>query len=410
MNFRLLFFLLISCFLIQSCQSRYLAKKHTEFPDPVDTSSKPIDMQEKKRYTLNGVTADNLFDGARMNDFEIVDDDTYRVTILPENEPINKSPHFAFRLTALTDKEIDLEIYYGDYEHRYWPKLSHDGEHWMPIDSSDFDTLKAPNLATLRLNLTSDTLWVAAQELYNSAQVAEWIYDQCTASNVRHSIIGKSKLGRDLHCMDIYEGDPQKRETVVILSRQHPPEISGYLAMEAFVEELLDDNPISNDFRKRFRVLVYPLINPDGVDLGHWRHSAGGIDLNRDWAVYNQEEPKAVANHIVKTTKQGKNKVVVGLDFHSTQRDLYYTLPNNRKSNVYGFKDYWLHGIDNTFDDYSPDDRPGDINQPITKFWFYLQFGAEGITYEIGDETPRDFVKEKGRASAQELMKLLILR
>ena len=42
-------------------------------------------------------------------------------------------------------------------------------------------------------------------------------------------------------------------------------------------------------------VIVYPLMNPDGVDEGHWRHNTGGIDLNRDWAHYNQPETRQVA-------------------------------------------------------------------------------------------------------------------
>jgi len=45
---------------------------------------------------------------------------------------------------------------------------------------------------------------------------------------------------------------------------------------------------------------------------------------------------------------------------------------------------------------------------PVSKSWFHTQFGAVGITYEIGDSTPRDFIEEKGRTSALEMMKLLM--
>ncbi|NNF22220.1 MAG: hypothetical protein HKN67_09770, partial [Saprospiraceae bacterium] len=169
-------------------------------------------------------------------------------------------------------------------------------------------------------------------------------------------------------------------------------------------------NPLSNAFRRKFRILVYPLMNPDGVDLGHWRHNAGGIDLNRDWAKYAQDEVRVVANHIVHTTKKDKNSVILGLDFHSTQEDVYYTLTNNRQSEIFNFKDYWIYGIDSAFPEYTPDDQPYDLNQAITKGWFYLEFDAEGITYEVGDETPRSFVKQKAKVAADEMMKLLILR
>ena len=48
------------------------------------------------------------------------------------------------------------------------------------------------------------------------------------------------------------------------------------------------------------------------------------------------------------------------------------------------------------------------MGSAVSKNWFYSQFKAEGITYEIGDDTPRDLIKEKGKVSAQEMMKLLL--
>lgn len=151
-------------------------------------------------------------------------------------------------------------------------------------------------------------------------------------------------------------------------------------------------------------------MNPDGVDLGHWRHSAGGIDLNRDWQHFHQEEIAAVTNHIVTTTRKDKNKVLFGIDFHSTYKDLYYTHPEDYDPLVPGLKDLWLQGIDESLVSYTPDDRPGPLNRPISKGWFYVQLGAEGIVYEIGDETPREFIREKGKVAARELMQLLVLR
>ena len=74
------------------------------------------------------------------------------------------------------------------------------------------------------------------------------------------------------------------------------------------------------------------------------------------------------------------------------------------------FKDYWIQAIGNALPDYNPDDQPFPLNDPISKGWFYKQFDAESITYEIGDETPRDFIKLKAETAAREMMKLLILK
>ena len=395
--------------ILTSCKSVKL--QTFEFPNPVDTNSKEIAYQEKKTYNLNDLYfADNQFDGARLNNFELINDSTLVATILPENQPINSSPYYAFKLWSSKPAEVYLQLNYPTNKHRYWPKLSRDGMNWKPIDSANFKILGDSINAQLKVNLTKDTLWIAAQELNNSTHVAGWTKKRAEQTNVHFKMVGKSKLGKDLLMLDIYEGNPEKKDVVVILSRQHPPEVSGYMAMQAFVDELLNDNRLSKDFIKKYRILVFPLLNPDGVDLGHWRHNAGGIDLNRDWAYYRQDEPRTIANYIVKTVKESKNKVVLGLDFHSTQRDLYYSLSDENHSVIYPFKDYWIKGIDDALSNYTPADYPEPFNQPITKAWFFKQFGADSVTYEIGDETPRDFIKLKAEVAAREMMKLLILR
>lgn len=396
--------------LIFSCKTSGLLQQQTAFPKPVDTSSKEIEVQEKKEYVIGDVKADNLFDGARLNGFEQINDSTYRATISPENFPINHSAYFGFRISSEEKKSIDLELSYTEHNHRYIPKLSYDRKTWWPMDTLDFDTLKAPNLATLRIDIGPEKLYVCGQELCTSEDVKAWSSALADKAYVTMSVVGKSKQGRDMICLDICNGPKKDKPAILVIGRQHPPEVSGHIAMEAFVDQLFTENRLSKDFLKTHRVLVYPLMNPDGVDMGHWRHSTGGIDLNRDWSLFNQEETRVVTEHMVKTTKEYNNEVLVGLDFHSTQKDLYYTLTDNRPSSVYPFKDYWLQGIDDHFEHYTPDDRPYDLSTPISKGWFYLQFGAEGITYEVGDETPRDFVRKKGATAANELMKLLILR
>ncbi len=404
----LLLFLLIP-FLFSGCNGVKL--KTFEYPDPVDTSSRVINYQDKKVYTINdAIFADNQFDGARLNDFIQLNDSTFQVTILPENEPINQSPHFAFRIWAKQAQTIYLKLNYPTSGHRYIPKLSKDGAQWKPIDSLNYMLIDSAKNALIKLNLESEKLWVAAQELKTSTEAINWSKQIANHNDVRFNVIGKSKLNRDLVGLDIYSGDPKDKGVIVVLSRQHPPEVTGYLAMQSFVEELLKEHRLQKDFRNKYRILVFPLLNPDGVDLGHWRHNAGGIDLNRDWAYYRQEEVKTIVSYIVNKVNESKNKVILGLDFHSTQEDLYYSFSDDMHSSIYPFKDYWIRAIDDAIPNYIPDDQPFPLGSPISKGWFYKQFNAESLTYEIGDETPRDFIKLKAEVAAREMMKLLILR
>ena len=50
-----------------------------DFPKPVDTTDKAIQLQDKKVYeiTSKGIYADNQFDGARLNDFQWLNDNLY---------------------------------------------------------------------------------------------------------------------------------------------------------------------------------------------------------------------------------------------------------------------------------------------------------------------------------------------
>ncbi len=400
---------LLLIFLISACSSVKL--KTFEYPKPVDTFTREIQYQDKREYNINDVVfADNQFDGARLNGFEQLNDSTFQVTILPENEPINQSPHFAFRIWSKHSQTVYVKLNYPTSTHRYVPKRSTDGENWKPIDSTAYQLIDSAKNAFLKVSIDNKKLWIAAQELKTSTEATNWSKQIANHKDVRFKIIGKSKLKRDLVGLDIYNGDPTGKDIIVLLSRQHPPEVSGYLAMQSFVEELLEENRLQKDFRNNYRILVFPLVNPDGVDLGHWRHNAGGIDLNRDWAYYRQEEVKTVVQSIVDIANESKNKVILGLDFHSTQEDLYYSFSDDMHSDIYPFKDYWIGAIDNAIPNYTPDDQPFPLGTPISKGWFYKQFNAESLTYEIGDETPRDFIKLKAEVAAREMMKLLILR
>ena len=72
---QIIFFFSISILIFSSCKS-YQAKTY-DFPKPVDTTDKPIERQTKKQYSFpqQGVYADNLFDGARLNDFMFIQEE-----------------------------------------------------------------------------------------------------------------------------------------------------------------------------------------------------------------------------------------------------------------------------------------------------------------------------------------------
>lgn len=380
------------------------------FPDSVDTKSREIQYEKKQIFsdTIGGVFVTNNFSAGRLNDFKQIRGNLYTATITPENTPINMSPWYAFKLWSVEEKNIWVHFVYPHGRHRYVPKLSTDGENWQPINNTSF-TFIEDGTAIMNINVSSDTLWVAAQEIMESKRIGDWCQDVAKDERVSFSSIGESKQGRDLFYLDINNGKVKKKDIIAIFSRQHPPEVTGFKAMQSFVEELLS-NEQSEAFFKKYRVVVYPLLNPDGVDLGHWRHSTGGIDLNRDWAYYNQPETRQIADHLVNSVANAKGRMILGLDFHSTQKDVFYTLPdeNGAKTVIPWFKKPWLEGIEANIDNYKVNESADPIGQPVTKGWFYTQFNAEGVTYEVGDENDREFIDLKARVAAQQMMKVLL--
>lgn len=103
----------------------------------VDTTSRPIERQEKKTFAFeaDGVYFSNEFDGARLNKIERTGENFYTITILPENAPINMSPWYAFQVWSKRKKEITVKLVYPDFaKHRYSPLTSKDGRKWQPLD------------------------------------------------------------------------------------------------------------------------------------------------------------------------------------------------------------------------------------------------------------------------------------
>ncbi len=389
----------------------------------VPTTAKPIQKQWKGLYKFDSekVVFSNDFEGARLNG--IVQDSIGHFTALitSENTPINPSPWYAFKVWSPESRSIFVTLTYQEgAKHRYYPKLSTDGLQWSPLDTVAYteyekgeEAFGSGSLAKkVRLNLTvgPDILWIAGQELQSSTHVFNWMKKQSSKKYVQQRPIGKSREGRPMKVLTI--GDERSKNMLMVISRQHPPEVTGYLAMKAFVETITGDSKLARRFRKKFTTYVVPLMNPDGVDNGHWRHNTGGTDLNRDWANFNQPETKAVQQFMEERVKQTQGKFYFGIDFHSTWDDIYYTVDPKLKGNMPGLVPDWLAALKVALDGYDPNIKPNDKLEPtaVSRNHFFVHYGAEALVFEIGDNTPRAFIQRKGRAGANALMQLMLDR
>ena len=391
----------------------------TSSTEKVDTRNHAIIPQWRGQQTLGNITFDNDFNGARLNGITQDNDTLYTAIIAAENYPINPSPWYAFKVSSKTPKTIWVHLTYLNAKHRYFPKISRDGKTWKVVDSTDCKLVKDPEAknrsfqenalsesAFVKINVDSKTTYIAAQELMTSSIVQDWSKEILKNTFVSSEIIGKSPQNRPFQCLRIGEGKSDSK-IMMVIGRLHPPEVTGQFALQAFVEALCMDSETANKFRKEYTVYVVPMMNPDGVDNGHWRHNTGGIDLNRDWADFNQPETQIVRDFLRKKLANNSNKLYFGIDFHSTWDDIFYTNITEKPTHMDGLIKRWFNSLEQAIPNYKVNVRASKpASAAISKAFFNKEFNAESLVYEVGDNTSRAFTTLKSKTAAEKLMLL----
>lgn len=179
--------------------------------------------------------------------------------------------------------------------------------------------------------------------------------------------------------------------------------------MLAFVEHMLKTSTLNSEFLKRFNLLIVPLVNPDGVDAGNWRHNSKGIDLNRDWGKFTQVETRLVGEKLDEITLSG-GKIVFALDFHSTQRDVFYTMPNDYAVAPQLFVDQWLNDLKSSvLSSFVVRNVPGTSpDRGVFKQYIADTYKVHAVTYEMGDNTSRAMVSSVAKSAAKTLMEAML--
>lgn len=392
--------------ILLSCKSRSIQATGTALQEQVPKAS--IRFQQRKVFHFNrgSVAFSNTFAGARLNQVTQLNDSTFKLLIEPENTPINPSPWYAFKIWSANKRRYTLQLTYVGTKHRYDPKLQLNNGAWK--DVHPIEVSKDGNLASFGLEAGADSLLIAAQELMNSQDEYQWEDSLTKLPFIKRTQIGKSILGKPINALSITEGNGKK--LIVILSRQHPPEVTGYMAMQEFIRTVSGSSALASSFRKAYEVVFIPMINPDGVDEGNWRHNVAGVDVNRDWENFIQPETRSVSSYILKKVERQQAKVYFGIDFHSTYHDVFYTNEDQplQQTNRPGFTLKWLNAFSESIPGFKPNIKPSPNGGNVSKSWMGRVLNAEALTYEVGDDTPRATLKMKGRVAAEKMMELLL--
>ncbi len=372
-----------------------------------DSGTSATSQLKKNIFDAGGVFASNQFDGARLNDFVRLSESNFQATVSPENIPVNASAWFAFQIWSNEKKTIELSVKYTHHKHRYIPKLSTDGRQWFSYEDQ-VELNSDSTIATFSLKLNDEPLWVAAQEVISSQKTYDWVDKHVAAK----SFLTKKSVGKTALNRDVYVVSSEREETsqsVMLIARQHPPEVpGGSIAFKAFFEEVMSNGIIADDFREKFNIYVFPLLNPDGADLGNWRHNAKGVDLNRDWIDFTQPETQVARDFAKDKVAEGKI-ITFGVDFHTSYNGPYLLIldSTNEAASKTRIIPRWIESID--VDSLEMGDyRRRSQELPYCYNWFFNSFGSEAVTYEEGDEIDRETIRLRARLYANRWMESML--
>jgi predicted deacylase len=353
-----------------------------------------------KSCEFKAVSFTTSFETAKLNSCEQLSDNHYLLTTDAENRPINPSPWYAFKVElneAAKTQHIKISIQAEQAKPRYLPKMSTDSISWQALPFVIKD-----NQLTFEITL-SKALFIAGQEIINNAQYLSWMSQIAQESSFIKINLGNSTLGRPID--GLISHNTNNTEWLLILGRQHPPEVTGALALISFVDELAKSTQLQKDFLERFNVLIVPNLNPDGVAAGNWRHNSKGIDLNRDWGKFTQIETQRVKTKL-DAILTGAQRIVFALDFHSTQQDIFYTMPTDYTVAPSQFSNDWLSKIKTqTVSSFvvrpKPSSSPG---RGVFKQYIADEYKVHAVTFELGDNTQRELISQVASIAAQTLV------
>lgn len=354
------------------------------------------------------------FEAAKLNSCQELEDGSYLLTTDAENRPINPSPWYAFTVNSTEDiigsesanNTVTLTIAAVQARSRYLPKMQMPNGSWQALN---FEL--TPAGLKFEIVLGKAPIKIAGQPIINNSDYETWANDFAAKGVFEKVNIGKSTQGRSIFALVAKQAD--NHEWLVLIGRQHPPELTGAMAMLEFADSINANKHDLSDFYKRFNVLIVPNVNPDGVASGNWRHNVKGADLNRDWGKFEQVETTVVNAYmesLLMATNSQQQKLVFAVDFHSTQQDIFYTMPNDYSLAPADFSDKWLEKVKaNTVSSFVVRNRPGTSpGRGVFKQYIADTYNVHAITYEMGDNTPKVLIDHVAKASATQLVKHML--
>lgn len=334
------------------------------------------------------------FAGAGANSCAITGASEITVEIVPETMPINPSPWYAFRVEAPAGTVASIRLRYAGTKHRYAPWILGPSGGWRALPAQDVQIAPDGSAAVKLPALAGPTL-VAAHPLDNQDAAKKPWHALARQGKLELIEAGPTADGRPL---TMFLHSPVGAKGLVVLTaRQHPPEVPGAVAFDAFAERLFSQDAGAVAVRNEVAIFLVPVINPDGIARGYWRGNAAAADLNRDWGNFVQLESRAVGQKIMGLA-EGLPLLAL-IDFHATRRDVIYAPPLDPRRRDTGEAFLALFAATPEGRDI-PVSRSHEAGSGTLKGWALDRFGISGLTYEVADGADREATRKRAVAAA----------
>ncbi|TKB45592.1 M14 family metallopeptidase [Thalassotalea mangrovi] len=389
----------LGCALVITAGCQYQKSSNDSTQAPTLVPSEPCEH--------GNIVIEQDFESGQFGECRVDAKGNFYLNIVPEATPINPSPWYAFKVANPDAENINVQLHFSGYWYRYWPKFSRDKHSWQSLSREQ--VIANDEQKTLTLNLAEQgDFYIAAQPIVDNQHYQQWVNKISALSDLSASQFGQSDGGRALLALQTSVDD--SKANIVILGRQHPPEVTGAMALFTFVETLMANDALAQDFREHFNLLILPNLNPDGVAQGYWRLNNNFTDLNRDWGAFNEPEIQHANAAIEKFL--GENPLMSMLDFHSTKKNILYTQKDGQ-SRFPQFANNWHQAINQELREQNQDitmARKGSHNPKLNtaKRYFYERYDIPAITVELDDVNNQSEAESLGRVIARTYMQQLL--
>ena len=364
-------------------------------------------IQNNKECITKYVTIDFNFSGAGNLTCEVISSDHIKISVVPESkESINPSPWYAFRKSKNT-KKILVELSYGEYEHRYFPKIKKTNGNWEKINERDILIKNDGKNVLINLYPSKESQYISSQELITEDWYEDWYVTLKENNFLRSKIVGYSVQNRPIKAF--FSNENINNPYIFILGRQHPPEVSSVFAIKSFVNELIGNINLSEEFLSKYNIFFVPLMNPDGVENGFWRYNYNKKDLNRDWDNFFQPETNSVKNFL--DNLKNRNQPILYIDFHSTYKNIFYISDAQLTNSHPNFLLNWLEKsrleLSKIGYNFSIKESYTKSNK-VSKNYFHNKYNIPSMTYEVSDTEERSKITKSSKILARNLLTILL--